>query len=233
MDRNFINRLMQINDNEFDDQIQFILSRTIEKYPYFSLLYSYNAKCAKALNHNLEQSLSLASAYSPDRKHLKDVMESEGAIQFNSNTNSSMKNIDIINAKIEELKRLYTKDAEKETSKGIKPIEQHDIIKEIDSYSEPDISSHPSKEELVERFLQIENPKVNSLDTEKESVSVNEVVKKSVEDEFAIVTETMAHIYLKQGHKDKAIKIYRQLILANPEKSIYFATQIKKIEDNK
>lgn len=230
MDRNFINKLMQINDNEFDDQIQFILSRTMEKYPYFSLLYSYNAKCSKVLNHNFDQSLSLASAYSPDRKHLKDIMETEGPIQSNSsnNSNSSMKNIDIINLKIEELKKLYSLD-----SKKVRSIEKHDIIKEIDSYTEPDISDNPTKEELVERFLQIENPKVNSLDTEKESVSVNEVVKKSIEDEFDIVTETMAHIYLKQGHKDKAIKIYRQLILANPEKSIYFATQIKKIEDNK
>jgi len=230
MDRNFINKLMQINDNEFDDQIQFILSRTMEKYPYFSLLYSYNAKCSKALNRNFQQSLSLASAYSPDRKHLKDIMETEGAIQFNSNTNSSssMKNIDIINSKIEELKKLYSLDSKT----SIRSIEKHDIIKEIDSYTEPDISDNPTKEELVERFLQIENPKVNNLDVEKESVSVNEVVKKSVEDEFAIVTETMANIYLKQGHKDKAIKIYRQLILANPEKSIYFATQIKKIEDN-
>jgi tetratricopeptide (TPR) repeat protein len=229
MDRNFINKLMLIRDNEFDDQIQFILSRTIEKYPYFSLLYSYNAKCAKALNHNLDQSLSLASAYSPDRKHLKEIMETEGAIQFNSNTNSSMKNIDIINAKIEELKKLYSSDSKT----GIRGIAKHDIIKEIDSYTEPDISDNPTKEELVERFLQIENPKVNNLDAEKESVSVNEVVKKSVEDEFVIVTETMANIYLKQGRSDKAIKIYRQLILANPEKSIYFATQIKKIEDNK
>lgn len=230
MDRNFINKLMQINDNEFDDQIQFILSRTMEKYPYFSLLYSYNAKCSKTLNRNFQQSLSLASAYSPDRKHLKEIMEAEGDIQSNSsnNSNSSMKNIDIINLKIEELKKLYSLDSNKRSS-----IEKHDIIKEIDSYTEPDISENPTKEELVERFLQIENPKVNSLDTEKESVSVNEVVKKSIEDEFDIVTETMANVYLKQGHKDKAIKIYRQLILANPEKSIYFATQIKKIEDNK
>lgn len=230
MDRNFVNKLMQIRDNEFDFQIQLDLFRTIERYPYFSLLYIYNAKCAKALSNNFQQSLSLASAYSPDRKHLKEIMENEGTVQFKTNTNSSMKNIDIINAKIEELKKIYLKDS----PNGKSVVEsRHDIIKEIDSYTEPDISSNPTKEELVERFLQIENPKVNSLEIEKESVSVSEVVKKSVEDEFKIVTETMAQIYLKQGHKDKAIKIYRQLILANPEKSIYFATQIQKIEDNK
>ncbi|MEA4967587.1 MAG: hypothetical protein VB048_05650, partial [Bacteroidaceae bacterium] len=113
-----------------------------------------------------------------------------------------------------------------------------DIIEEIDSYTEPNLSDTPTKEELIERFLQVENPKVNKLtnsqeiDKEKEYVSINEVVKKSVEDEFEIVTETMAQIYLKQGHKDMAIKIYNKLILANPEKSSYFATQIQKLENN-
>jgi len=42
-------------------------------------------------------------------------------------------------------------------------------------------------------------------------------------------TETLADIYALQGHKDKAIEIYEQLILKNPEKYIYFAAQIKRL----
>ncbi len=234
MDRTFINNLLQLKDEEFNSQVLYTLKRTIEKYPYFSLPYYYNAKCSKLLSENQNQSLTLASTYSPDRAKLKEFMETSVAFQFTVEEPPKT-DMDKINERIEQLKKLYgSKPSEKAKEVDTTP----DIIKEIDSYTEPNLSDTPTKEELIERFLQVENPKVNKLsnsqepDKEKENVSINEVVKKSVEDEFEIVTETMAQIYLKQGHKDMAIKIYNKLILANPEKSSYFASQINKIENN-
>lgn len=234
MDRTFINNLLQLKDEDFNSQVLYTLKRTIEKYPYFSLPYYYNAKCSKLLCENQNESLSLASTYSPDRAKLKEFMDSNIAFQFTVEEHPKT-NMDKINERIEQLRKIYgTKPSEKEKEIDSTP----DIIKEIDSYSEPDLSDTPTKEELIERFLQVENPKVNKLNSsqegnnEKDNVSINEVLKKSVEDEFDIVTETMAQIYLKQGHKDKAIKIYNKLILANPEKSSYFANQIQKLENN-
>jgi tetratricopeptide (TPR) repeat protein len=228
MDRTFINNLLQLKDEDFNNQVLYVLKRTMEKYPFFSLLYYYNAKCAKSLSQNPNQALSLASTYSPDRARLKEFMETNIAFQFTSEE-APKTDMDKINERIEQLKKLYgTNPTHKEKEKDTTP----DIIKEIDSYAEPNLSTTPTKEELVERFLHIENPKLKNLKDEKESVSINEVVKKSVEQEFEIVTETMAKVYLKQGYKDRAIKIYQQLILANPEKSSYFANQIQKIVDN-
>ncbi|MDR0790495.1 MAG: hypothetical protein LBO06_06840 [Bacteroidales bacterium] len=90
-----------------------------------------------------------------------------------------------------------------------------------------------TKEELVDNFLQADTAtKLKAKNEQNEEFSIEKNVKNSVSEDFKIVTETMAKVYLKQGNKDKAIKIYKQLIADNPEKSIYFANQIKKIEDN-
>ena len=226
MDTAFINKLMTIRDDDYDGQTHLSLSRTIEKYPYFSLLYYYYAKGAKNLSISFNENLALASAYSPDRKRLKEFLETKTSYPYITD-NPQPTNMDKINAKIEELKKLYSNDLPKLQKKE----ESHDIIKEIDSYIETELSSNPTKEELIERFLKIENPKVNSLEKAKDSSSINEQVSENIVDELEIVTETMAKVYMKQGRNDKAIKIYKQLILANPEKSIYFATQIKNIEE--
>lgn len=48
--------------------------------------------------------------------------------------------------------------------------------------------------------------------------------------ETVVCTETMARIYERQGHFDRAIEVYKKLILLYPEKSAYFAALIDKIE---
>lgn len=227
MDKHYINRLMQLKDEDFDLQILLTVSRLIERYPYFSLLYVFRVKAEKSLNRDFNNSLSLASIYFPDRMKLKEIIEGNNnnmVIHTNQfSPNPIIKDeFEKINEKIKELKTSIEKDSKV-------PVIP-DIIREINSYSEPDLSTSPTKRELVERFLRIENPKVKSLNIEVEGdISVNEILRKSGDREFKIVTETMAIIYLKQGHKDKAIEIYNKLILANPEKSSYFANEIEKI----
>lgn len=51
-------------------------------------------------------------------------------------------------------------------------------------------------------------------------------------DDFDLYTETLAQIYAEQGYYDKAKEIYSKLILAYPEKSIYFAALIRKLTEN-
>ena len=45
-----------------------------------------------------------------------------------------------------------------------------------------------------------------------------------------IITETLAKVYAKQEHFEKAILAYQKLSLKYPQKSSYFADQIKVIK---
>ena len=56
------------------------------------------------------------------------------------------------------------------------------------------------------------------------------IAKDSLEEDFSIVTETMAVLFAKQGKLDKARKAFRKLMEQHPEKSIYFAAQLKNLE---
>jgi hypothetical protein len=65
---------------------------------------------------------------------------------------------------------------------------------------------------------------------EKIKSTVADLAEKSVDKESIIVTETLAKITAKQGDLDKALWMYQQLILKNPEKSDYFAQEIEKLK---
>ncbi len=62
---------------------------------------------------------------------------------------------------------------------------------------------------------------------------LKEVVENSTSENDEIITETLANILLQQKNYEKAQEAYRKLSLKYPEKSVYFATRIKEIEEIK
>jgi hypothetical protein len=46
-----------------------------------------------------------------------------------------------------------------------------------------------------------------------------------------VVTEAMAEVFAKQGLHHKAVEVYRKLSLLNPDKRVYFAAKISKLND--
>jgi tetratricopeptide (TPR) repeat protein len=55
------------------------------------------------------------------------------------------------------------------------------------------------------------------------------MARKSEEFHLDVVTETLAQILIKQGHKQKAIEVYEKLMLQNPNNSAFFAAQIEQL----
>lgn len=86
-----------------------------------------------------------------------------------------------------------------------------------------------SSEDVIDRFLHEENLRIVACAGEPEEEVLTEA-RLDAEDE--LVSEELARIYVVQGLRDKAVAIYRQLSLLNPEKSVYFAEQIAQIENN-
>ena len=79
-----------------------------------------------------------------------------------------------------------------------------------------------SSDEIIDRFLKEENLRI-----------VEEVqIRPELEEDDEVVSEELAEIYLAQGLRDRAVAIYRKLSLLNPEKSVYFAELIGKIDNN-
>ena len=86
-----------------------------------------------------------------------------------------------------------------------------------------------SSDDIIDRFLRQEDLRIVAADGEPEEEVCTEAV---LDDDDQVVSEELAEIYLAQGLRDKAIAIYRKLSLRNPEKSIYFAELIGKLENN-
>ena len=83
--------------------------------------------------------------------------------------------------------------------------------------------------DIVDRFLRTEHHRIVAEEGEVEGEIVTSV---ELDEEDDLVSEELAEVYLNQGLKDMAKETYRKLSLLNPEKSIYFAEIISKIDSN-
>jgi tetratricopeptide (TPR) repeat protein len=79
---------------------------------------------------------------------------------------------------------------------------------------------------IIEKFIQNE-PQINR--GKAVEYAAGNMAKESLEEDVNLVTETMAKLYVKQGKLDKARKAYKKLIELYPEKSVYFAGQLKNL----
>ena len=178
------------------------LNSLVETYPYFHTGHQLYIKGLQQTNKpKMERQLGVAAISVRDRVMLYDYLNDPDTF----------------------LKRTLPVDAPVEVvAAAVEPV----VEKKAETVAEPVIEKKEllSNESLIDAFIS-SKPKIVPGESRYE-VDLSE----SMQDITDIGTETLADIYAMQGNKDKAIKIYEQLILKYPEKNIYFAAQIKRLK---
>ncbi len=85
------------------------------------------------------------------------------------------------------------------------------------------------KFDLIEKFIQ-KKPKLAPKEITSKPVENKNLASAYTQTPSVLMTETLAKVYLQQKNYKKAIQAYKILILKYPEKSGFFADQIRAIE---
>lgn len=110
-------------------------------------------------------------------------------------------------------------------SEWLKLTKAKPVDREEDQAVKETEESRLRKFELIEEFIS-KNPKIKPGKTANKA----NLAEESLTAPESLMTETLAKVYLEQRNYKKAIQAYKILILKNPEKSGFFADQIRAIE---
>ncbi|WP_139958328.1 tetratricopeptide repeat protein [Flavicella sediminum] len=223
---NFASSSQNISENEIE-----AIENITKEYPYFQLAKAIYLKGLKQNNNfKYNKVLKETAALTTDRAVLFDYITDFDAqnktIPFAKTSEKIQKTeskLTTIKHKLELGKPLEF--AKKETHSftewlqlsATKPIQRGD--------ENLGTSKLENKLDLIDLFIE-NNPSIQPIDKEAKPSSE----KKIVLDNSGIMTETLAKVYLEQKKYSNAIKAYEILILKYPEKSGFFADQIKNIE---
>jgi len=108
-------------------------------------------------------------------------------------------------------------------------------LSDSNNYKLPEFDDAPG-DSLIDRFLSSKQAGLrpgNYAEKQAKETDNKHIIEKSVTESDELITETLAYIHFQQKNYEKALDAYKKLSLKYPEKSIYFASRIKEIEELK
>ena len=206
------------------------LKSIIKEYPFFQsarALYLKGLKDQDSFRYNNE--LKVTAAYTTDRAVLFNFITSS---QFEAKENIHQQISEMILEDIPVVAEDIVVEAKEELEVGkpiqFSPRETHSFNEWLQLSTRKPIVREEKKPldkfQIIDRFIE-NNPKITPV--EKEEKIVVQLPKDKVDK--SLMTETLAKVYLEQKKYSKAIKAYEILSLKYPEKSGFFADQIKRV----
>lgn len=110
-----------------------------------------------------------------------------------------------------------------------------EVIQEVKTISDVKLKKRKKQWELLDKIIEMD-PGPIKIKTSEPTASFyqsEKAARESLLESEEFVTETLANIYLSQGHYSKAIRVYEILSLKFPQKNTYFAEKIKEIKNLK
>ncbi|SEE27267.1 hypothetical protein SAMN04487765_1969 [Tenacibaculum sp. MAR_2010_89] len=220
----------------FQDESINQLKTIIDKYPYFQSARSLYLKALKNKeSYKYNNELKVTATHTTDRSVLFDFITSKSFTSTKKDSEKrSLKEIVIQKTKLlktdttnEELaigKPLnFTKKETFSFNQWLELSSKNSIVR--DQSSEKKIEKNSEKDILINRFIET-SPKI----TRPTKGISKEIKVTESQQNNRLMTETLAKVYLEQKKYDSAIQAYKILSLKYPEKSGFFADQIKKIK---
>jgi len=218
---------------------------TLEKYaldhPYApSLQFLLAKKYQMIASPLLDAQLSKATAYFPSSLHLHCLMHQIG--QTNEHAPADAKLNSLLDQQVaqfnEEVDASAALDYEKETLASL----QKDYFAaqgiELDLSKLPQDKFTQQLRSFTAWLKVIKNKEgldqldqIGAIGAEQEQIIAQIAEKANIPAD--ILTESMAEIWEKQGNLKKAIATYEKLSFIFPEKSVYFASRIEQLKNNK
>ena len=226
-----IKQLIEEPEKVSEKELEFFFDLTL-KYPFSGICFLF---LSKILNYQkrigFEKSLNSTALRIVDRGLLYDRIHAVKKIkkdEKNNDLNVLEKNIygSLIQSQL-------INELENQKEDFLSEKEDDKPIKEIMSLNEWLLNKPRKKSSSREMEIDnlIKNLNDRKISTEKKNFySAANAAKNSLKDNHEMNTETLAEIYVKQGNYPKAIEIYEQLMLSNPEKKLFFASRIKYIK---
>ena len=205
------------------------LNNLCKEHPYCSSLHKLRLKALKqAGSKNYNNELKITAAIAGNRTLLFEYITKDS---FEVNKNQVVKQIETKPKEILQLgSPLEFDESEKHSfNEWLRLTHFKPINRDQNSNKNTKLKPAEKTSKIVD-FISASKDKELP---KKEFFSPTNTALKSLTENNNLMTETLAKVYLEQGHYEKAITAYEILSLKYPQKSSLFANQIKAIKQIK